>query len=180
MRKIVLSMYVSLDGVVEEPAWTMPFWNDEIAQFKYNELFESDALLLGRITYQGFAKAWPSMKDEQGFADRMNGLPKFVASRTLEEMEWNATLIKGDIVEEVSKLKQQSGQNILIFGSADFAQTLMQHNLIDEYRLLIYPVILGGGKRLFKDGSNTKLKLVDTKPFGSGVVALTYQPAPSE
>ncbi len=179
MRKVIVSEYASLDGVVENPAWTAPFWNDEIAKFKYDELFESDTLLLGRITYEGFAKAWPTMKDEQGFADRMNNLPKFVASTTLAEMEWNASPIKGDIAEEVSKLKQQSGQNILLYGSGDFVKTLMQHNLIDEYRLLIYPVVLGKGDRLFKDGSMATLKLVDTKTFSSGAVALTYQPAPS-
>lgn len=176
MRKVIVSEYVSLDGVMEEPAWTMPYWNDEIAKFKFDELFASDALLLGRVTYQGFAKAWPSMTDEQGFADRMNSLPKYVASRTLEEAEWNATLIKENIAEEVSKLKQQSGQNLLVYGSADFVHTLMQHDLIDEYRLLVYPVVLGGGKRLFKDGSKTTLKLVETKTFSSGVVVLTYQP----
>jgi len=180
MRKVIVSEYVSLDGVVEEPAWTMPFWNDEIAKFKFDELFASDALLLGRVTYQGFAKAWPSMTDEEGFADRMNSMPKVVASRSLPEAEWNATLIKENIAAEVSKLKQQPGQDLLIYGSAGFVQTLMGHNLIDEYRLLVYPVVLGSGKRLFKDGSNTTLKLVETKTFSSDVVLLSYRPAPSE
>jgi dihydrofolate reductase len=100
MRKVVVSMYVSLDGVIEEPAWTWPYWNEEIAKFKFDELFASDALLLGRVTYQGFAKAWPSMTDKEGFADRMNSLPKYVASTTLEKAEWNATLIKENIAEE--------------------------------------------------------------------------------
>ena len=118
-------------------------WNDEIAGFKSDENFASDALLLGRVTYQGFAKAWPTMTGEHGFADRMNSLPKYVASRTLETTEWNATLLKGNIADEVSKLKQQPGQNLLVYGSADFVQTLMQHDLIDEYRLLVYPVVLG-------------------------------------
>ena len=176
MRKVIVSEYVSLDGVMEEPGWTMPYWNDEIAKFKFDELFASDALLLGRVTYQGFVKAWPSMTDEEGFADRMNSLPKYVASRTLEEAEWNATLIKDNIADEVSKLKQRSGQKLLVYGSGDFVHTLMQHDLIDELRLLVYPVVLGKGKRLFKDESNKKLKLVETKAFSSGVVLLSYQP----
>ncbi len=176
MRKVIVSEYVSLDGVMEEPAWTMPYWYDEIAKFKFDELFASDALLLGRVTYQGFVRAWPSMTDEEGFADRMNSLPKYVASRTLEEAEWNATLIKDNIAEEVARLKQQPGQDLLIYGSGDFVQTLMQHDLIDELRLLVYPVVLGKGKRLFKDESNKKLKLVETKAFSSGVVLLSYQP----
>lgn len=176
MRKVIVSEYVSLDGVMEEPGWTMPYWNDEIAKFKFDELFASDALLLGRVTYQGFVRAWPSMTDEEGFADRMNSLPKYVASKTLEEAEWNATLIKDNIAEEVARLKQQPGQDLLIYGSGDFVQTLMQHDLIDELRLLVYPVVLGKGKRLFKDESNKKLKLVETKAFSSGVVLLSYQP----
>jgi dihydrofolate reductase len=177
MRKVVVTEYVTLDGVMEEPAWTGPYWNDEIAKFKFDELFASDALLLGRVTYQGFAKAWPSMTDEQGFADRMNSLPKYVASRTLEAAEWNASLIKDAVADEVVRLKQQPGQNLLVYGSGDLVQTLMQHDLVDEYRILVYPVVLGSGKRLFKDGSTATLKLVDTKTFSSGVVALTYEPA---
>jgi dihydrofolate reductase len=176
MRKVIVSEYVSLDGVMEEPAWTTPYWNDEIAKFKFDELFASDALLLGRVTYHGFAKAWPSMTDEEGFADRMNNLPKYVASRTLQEAEWNATLIKGNIADEVSELKQQPGQNLLVYGSGEFVHTLMQHNLIDELRLLVYPVVLGSGKRIFKEGSNSTLKLVETKSFSSGVVLLSCQP----
>lgn len=177
MRNVIVSEYVSLDGVMEEPMWTVPYWNDDIAKFKLDELFSSDALLLGRVTYQGFAKAWPSMQDEQGFADRMNSLHKYVASRTLEEAEWNATVLKHNIVDEVADLKQQPGENLLIFGSGELVQTLIQHDLIDEYRLLVYPVVLGGGKRLFKEESKTTLKLVGTTTFSSGVVALTYHPA---
>ncbi len=180
MRKVIVSEYVTLDGVMEEPGtWSFQFWNDEAAKFKFDELFASDALLLGRVTYQGFAKAWPSMTDEQGFADRMNSLPKFVVSTTLKEVEWNnARLMKGNIAEEVSKLKQQPGQDILVSGSGELVHTLMQHDLIDEYRLMVHPVVLGSGKRLFRDGSDTTvLRLVDTKTFSSGVVVLTYQPA---
>jgi len=191
MRNVVVSEFVTLDGVMEDPGgaegfehggWTMANWSEDIGKYKFDELFASDALLLGRVTYQGFAAAWPSMADEGGFADRMNSLPKFVASTTLKEVEWNnSRLIKGNIAEEVSNLKQQPGQDILIAGSGDLVQTLMQHNLIDEYRLLVYPVALGSGKRLFREGSDTiALRLVETKTFSSGVVALVYQPTAKE
>ena len=115
------------------------------------------------------------MKDEQGFADRMNSLPKYVASTTLAEAEWKASLIKDNIAAEVARLKQQPGLDLLIYGSGDFVQTLMQHDLIDEYRLLVYPVVLGSGKRLFRDGSKTSLKFVETRTFSSVVVLLCYQ-----
>lgn len=128
------------------------------------------------MTYEGFAAAWPTLTDEQGFADRMNGLPKYVVSKTLQKPEWNNShVIKGNIAGEVARLKQQSGQNIMVAGSARLVQTLIQHGLVDEYRLLVYPVVLGRGKRLFEDGSTTTLKLVDAIPFISGVVALLYQ-----
>ena len=126
MGQIIVSMYLSLDGVMEEPAWTAPYFNEEVAKFQSNLLFESEALLLGRVTYQGFAAAWPSMTDEEGFADKMNSIPKFVASTTLEKTEWNANLIKDNVIEEISKLKEQPGQNLLIYGSGDLTQTLMQ------------------------------------------------------
>jgi dihydrofolate reductase len=161
----------------EHGGWTLPYWNEEIGKVKFDELFASDALLLGRVTYQGFAAAWPSVTDEAGFADRMNSLPKVVVSTTLEEVEWNnSRLIKGNVAEEVSKLKHEVGQDILIAGSGALVQTLMQHDLIDDYRLLVYPVVLGSGKRLFQDGSKTTLRLVETKTFRSGVVLLHYQP----
>ncbi|TGE33205.1 dihydrofolate reductase family protein [Desulfosporosinus sp. Sb-LF] len=180
MRKVIVSMYLTLNGVMEDPAWTTPYWNDEIAKFKFDELFSSDALLLGRVTYQGFAAAWPSMTDEEGFADRMNSLPKFVVSKTLAEVMWNACLIKENVSEEVSKLKQQPGQDILIYGSGDLVDTLIQHDLIDEYRLLVYPIILGMGKRLFREGREMTLRLLDTKTFSSGVVALIYRTKKNE
>ena len=191
MRKAIVSEYVTLDGVIEDPSgaegfehggWSMQFFDEEVANYKYDELFASDALLLGRVTYQGFAAAWPSVTDEVGFADRMNSLPKYVVSTTLEEpLEWNnSTLIKGDVAGEVSKLKQQPGRDILMYGSADLMHTLMQHDLIDEYRIWVHPVVLGSGKRLFREGSETKvLRLVDTTTFSSGVVVLSYQPAQS-
>ncbi|MCM3772358.1 MULTISPECIES: dihydrofolate reductase family protein [Priestia] len=176
MRKIIVSMYLSLDGVIEEPAWTMPYFNEEVAKFQSDLLFESEALLLGRVTYQGFAATWPSMADEDDFADKMNSMPKFVASTTLEEVEWNASLIKGNITEEVSKLKQEPGQNLLIYGSSDLINTLMQHDLIDEYHFMVHPIVLGNGKRLFKDRHDTKsFKLLKTTTTSSGVVILSYQ-----
>ncbi len=181
MRKVIASEYLTLDGVMEAPnKWSFQFWNEEAA--KFDELFASDALLLERVTYQGFAAAWPSMTDEAGFADRMNNLPKFVVSRTWEEVKWNnSRLIKGNIAEEVSRLKLQPGQDILLAGSADLVHTLMQHDLVDEYRLMVHPVVVGSGKRLFRDGMDTTvLKLVDTKAFSSGIVVLSYQPAGKE
>jgi len=178
MRKLVVSEFISLDGVVEEPSWTVPYWNDEIAQFKYDELFSSDALLVGRVTYQGFAAAWPSRTDEQGYADRMNTLPKHVVTTTLQEASWNnSTLVKQNIFDKISRLKEQPGQNILVFGSGTLANSLIQKNLVDEYNLLVYPVLVGNGKRLFNNGSQAALKLFQSKNFSSGVVLLRYQPA---
>jgi dihydrofolate reductase len=184
MRKVVVTEFMALDGVIESPEkWSFPFWNDEIAKFKHAELFASDALLLGRVTYQGFAAAWPSRTDEAGFADRINSLPKYVVSTTLDKADWNnSTIIKDAkrIAAEVSNLKQQPGQDILIYGSAGLVNTLMQYNLIDQYQLLVYPIVLGSGLRLFKDESKATLNLVETKAFDSGVVLLRYQPAQSE
>jgi dihydrofolate reductase len=190
MRKVVVTEYVSLDGVIEDPGgaegfehggWTIPYWDEEIAKAQYGQLFASDALLLGRVTYEEFAVAWPNMEHEGGdFAIRMNSLPKFVATTTQDQLKWNATPLKGDVAEEVAKLKQQPGQDLLIYGSGELVRTLMQHGLIDQYNLLVYPVVLGSGKRLFGDASKTALKLVETKPFGSGVVLLTYRSAQHE
>ena len=191
MRKVIASEFVSLDGVMEDPRWTFQFSSEEQEKFKFDELAASDALLLGRVTYEGFAAAWPDMVEQyEGprraelgeYADMMNGYPKFVVSTSLEGVEWNnSRLIKGHVAEEVSRLKRQPGKDILIFGSADLVNTLMQRDLIDEYRLMVFPVVVGSGKRLFRDGVDTKvLRLVDTKAFGSGVVVLTYQAAGKE
>jgi len=175
MRKIVVTEFMSLDGIMEEPAWTFPYWNDETARFKGEETDASDALLLGRVTYEGFAAAWPKSTDEG--ADYFNGVRKYVVSTTLDKAAWNnSTLIKDDVVGAVTKLKQGEGQDIAVHGSATLVQTLMQHDLVDRYRLLVYPVVLGKGKRLFKEGTPATLKLVESKPFNSGVVALIYEP----
>jgi dihydrofolate reductase len=176
MRNIVVTEFISLDGVMEKPRWTFEYWNDEIAKFKGEESSASDALLLGRVTYQGFAAAWPESEDEG--ADYFNSVRKYVVSETLEEpLDWNnSTLIKDDIVGEITNLKQQDGKDITVHGSATLVQTLMQHDLVDRYRLLVYPVVLGEGKRLFSEGIPATLKLLESRSFGSGVVALIYEP----
>lgn len=181
MRKLVVSEFLSLDGVVEDPAWSFPFESEEKDRFKFDELAAADALLLGRVTYEGFAAAWPQMEEETGeYGAWMNGYPKHVASTTLQEpLQWNnSRLIEGDVAEGVSELKQGSGGDILVFGSGDLVNTLMQNDLVDEYRLMIFPVVVGKGKRLFGEDSGTKtMRLLDSKAFSSGVVVLTYGPA---
>jgi dihydrofolate reductase len=189
VRRVIASEFVSLDGVMEDPSWTFQFSSVEQERFKFDELAESDALLLGRVTYVGFASAWPIMMEQyEGprraelgeYTDMMNGYPKYVVSTTLEEpVEWNnSTLINGNVEEEVTRLKQQPGKDILVFGSGELANTLMQHGLIDEYRLMVFPIVVGSGKRLFEDDiETTVLELVDTKTFGSDVVVLSYRPA---
>jgi dihydrofolate reductase len=188
MGKIILSEFLTLDGVMEGPGneehfhrdkWSFQFPSKEGLKFAFDQLMASDALLLGRVTYEGFAKAWPSMKDEWGFADKMNSMPKFVVSATLKETGWNnSRVIKENVAEEVAKLKRQTERDILVYGSADLVHSLMRYDLIDEYRLMVFPIILGTGKRLFGDGSDTTvLRLVEAKTFSSGVVLLTYQPA---
>jgi dihydrofolate reductase len=182
MRKIVATEYVTLDGVMHEPGqWSGQFFNDEAVKFKYDELFASDALLLGRVTYEGFAKAWPTMTGTGDFGERMNGIPKYVVSTTLTNPEWNNShVISANVVEEISKLKQDPGQDILLAGSGVLLHTLMENDLVDEYRLMLHPIVLGSGKRLFENENQTKtLKLVETKPFASGIVVLTYHPAQS-
>ena len=185
MRRIVVTEFVTLDGVMEDPGgaekferggWAFQFdRGPEGDKFKGDELFASDAALLGRVTYKGFAAAWPSRTGE--FADKMNGMPKYVVSTTLEKADWNnSTLIKSNVAEEVSRLKAMPGQDILVAGSAQLVHTLMQHDLVDEYRLMVFPVVLGKGKRLFNDGSERHaLRLVEAKPVGlAGVITLVY------
>lgn len=176
--KLIVTEFMTLDGVVGEPQeWSFPYWSDETGKFKFEELQGTDAHLLGRITYQSFASAWPERTDEQGFAERMNSLPKYVVSTTLKKAEWNnSTIIKTNVVEEIAKLKKQPGGDILIAGSMTLIRTLMEHDLVDEYRLLVYPIVLGKGKRLFSDGVAASLQLTESKPMGSGVVLLRYQP----
>ncbi|HEX8684154.1 MAG TPA: dihydrofolate reductase family protein [Ardenticatenaceae bacterium] len=183
MSRLVVTEYVTVDGVMEDPVWIGPYYDDEFAKFKFDELFAGDALLMGRATYEYFAPVWinetadDDAPGQEGFADRVRALPKYVVSTTLEKTEWhNSHLIKTNVVEAITKLKEQPGQDILVAGSGTLVQTLMQHDLVDEYRLLVYPLVLGSGRRLFKDGSLATLKLVDSRVFHSGVLALIYHP----
>ena len=186
MRKIIVSEFLKLDGVMEDPGgaegtryggWTFQFSSPEQEQYKFEELFQADALLLGRRTYQGFAATWPTMPGTGAFGEHMNSMPKYVVSTTLSDMIWNASLLQGDLTEALSRLKQEEGQDILVAGSAQLVHTLHGRNLIDEYRLMVFPVVLGSGKRLFPEGGEKKtLKLVESKPFASGVMVLTYRP----
>jgi dihydrofolate reductase len=178
-RKLAATLFVSLDGVVESPEkWSLPYWDDEIAKFKLAETMATDALLLGRVTYESFAAAWPGRKDPEGFADKFNSMPKYVASRTLSKLDWNNShLIKGVLAIEVAKLKQQPGNDIVIHGSPGLIHALMPQDLIDEYRLLVCPVLLGSGKRLFDETSKGKLMLADSHTYGKGVVKLVYRRA---
>jgi dihydrofolate reductase len=190
--RIVVTEFVSLDGVMEAPGggedfkhagWTFEIERgDEGDKFKLDETLSSEALLLGRKTYEGFAAAWPSRTDEVGFADKFNSMPKYVVSSTLENPEWNnTTVLKGDPVEEVSKLSQRPGGDIVVHGSAQLVQTLLEHELVDELRLMIYPVVLGTGKRLFGETSDKKrLRLTDSKTVGDGITICIYEPARPE
>jgi dihydrofolate reductase len=187
MGKVVVTEFVSLDGVMEDPGgaedfkhggWTFEFDSgDEGNQFKLDETLEAEALLLGRVTYEGFAAAWPSMEDPVGFADKMNGMPKYVVSTTLENPEWNnSTVLKGDLGEEIGKLKQEIDGVILVGGSAQLAQSLVELDLVDEFRLMVFPVVLGSGKRLFGEASDKRtLRLADSKTVGDGIVILTLE-----
>jgi dihydrofolate reductase len=188
MRKLVVSEFVSVDGVMEDPGgaegtvggpWARGL-TKEGSQFKFEEVMAADALLLGRVTYEGFAAAWPSMKDEGGFADKMNGMPKYVVSKTLDKADWNnSTILRGDVFQEIAKLKQKDGGDILVNGSAQLVAALMEHNLVDEFRLMVFPVVLGKGKRMFSEGlDRTALKLAEVKPMGA-VVTLILHPAKS-
>jgi dihydrofolate reductase len=185
--RIVVTEFVSLDGVVEDPGGSEHFerggWafqtdrGQEGDRFKLDETMASEALLLGRVTYEGFAASWPSRDGE--FADKFNSMPKYVVSSTLQQPEWNnSTVLKGDVVEEVSKLRQGQDGDIVVHGSAQLVQTLLEHDLVDELRLMVFPVVLGAGKRLFGDTSDKKpLRLADSKTVGGGVDILIYQPA---
>ena len=187
MGRIVVTEFISLDGVIEDPGGAEDFkyggWSFEISRgdegdkFKLEEAFASEALLLGRVTYEGFAAAWPSREGE--FADKFNTMPKYVVSSTLVEPEWNNSIVlNGDLAAEVAKLKQQHDGDIVVHGSARLVQSLVEHDLVDELRLMVYPVVLGSGRRLFGETSDKKtLRLADSKVVGDGVTILTYVPA---
>ena len=177
MRKLVEATFVSLDGVIQAPErWAMPFFGGAKDHF-LAELNRFDALLLGRATYEKFAATWSQIKGDPYF-DKINSLPKFVASKTLKDTTWNATLLPGDAAEAVRRLKMQPGKDMVKYGTGSFDRTLIEHRLIDEFHLSIFPITVGTGRRLFEDvGFNIpKLKLTETKALDSGVVALTYVP----
>ncbi|MFB9993513.1 dihydrofolate reductase family protein [Deinococcus oregonensis] len=178
MRKVIVTEFLTLDGVMEDPTpWQQGYSSPEIGQFKSEELFESGALLLGRVTYQAFAQYWPTATDTGAFGERMNSLPKFVATTTLNSLDWNATALGENVVGAVKELKRQAGGPLLVYGSGTFAQTLLRHGLVDELRLMVYPVVLGRGQRFFSGENRLTLELVTSRPLGAGVLLLTYQPA---
>jgi dihydrofolate reductase len=190
MGRIIVSEFVSLDGVMQDPGgdskWKHAGWSFKVSRgeegdkFKFEETRESEALLLGRVTYEGFAAAWPHVPGE--FGDMFNNMPKYVVSSTLTKADWkNSTILKGDVVKEVSELKKRLKGNIVVHGSARLVQTLLEHDLVDELRLMVYPVILGSGKRLFGDTTDKKpLKLTESRTVGDGVAILIFTKANKE
>jgi dihydrofolate reductase len=185
MSQIIVSEFVTLDGVMEAPGgepghahsgWVFDFMSDEQLQYKLEETLEAESLLIGRVTYESFAGAWPERSGD--FADKMNAMPKHVVSTTLRKPEWNnTTVISQDVLGSILRLKERNGGPIVVYGSRTLVHTLMEHDLVDEYRLMIFPVVLGSGRKLFPDTpTKTMLRLVETKPFSSGVVVHTYQP----
>ena len=193
MGKLIVSEFITLDGVIEAPGggegfehagWSFTFnRGDEGDRFKFDELMAAEAQLLGRVTYEGFARAWPSMTGTGEFGEKMNSMPKYVVSTTLTDdgAGWNnSTVIRADVAGRVSTLKAQVAGDVLVSGSALLVRTLAEHNLVDEYRLMVFPIVLGSGQRLFGDGTpRSVLRLVESKPVGSdGILILTYEPAP--
>ncbi|MEV6599245.1 dihydrofolate reductase family protein [Actinoplanes sp. NPDC051346] len=177
MGKLVAVSYVTLDGVFEEPAWSGPYFNEELGNWQDANLSEADALLLGRKTYEGFKAAWPQMEASTGdFGKRMNSMPKHVATTTLTEPEWNATFLHGEVADAVAKLKTEPG-NLLLNGSADLLNYLTRHNLVDEYRLMIYPVVVGEGRTLWHEGTKVALRHTGSWTTKTGVEVVTYVPA---
>jgi dihydrofolate reductase len=178
-RKIVAALFISLDGVVESPdKWHFPYFNEEMGEAVMAAMGESDAMMMGRVNYQEWSQFWPAQPSDDPFAARMNGVQKYVVSTTLDKVEWNnSTLINGDIVAEITKLKQQPGKDISISGSGTLVQSLLDLGLLDELRLLVHPIVVGSGKRLFADASQQQaLTLNSSQVFSTGVVYLTYQP----
>jgi dihydrofolate reductase len=190
-RRIVATNYISLDGVIQDPVgmeqsglgnWTGPFSRGpEGDRVKHEELMAAGAVLLGRVTYDSFAAVWPTVDDAAGFARRINSLPKYVASRSLEAADWNNTsIIEEDLVDAVRRIRNEDGGDILIYGSASLVHQLIPHDLVDEFRLMIFPVVLGRGTRLFPEGFSRRLKLIDNMQMGDGIVQLTFEPATAD
>jgi dihydrofolate reductase len=182
MRKIIVEAEVSLDGVVnaEQPDFwqkVFQFHSPDVSAWLDDLLFEPDALLMGKVTYESFATVWPTRQGKM--ADKINSMPKYVASRTLTEpLQWNATLIKGDAAEAIGKLKQEPGGSLLQYGIGELTQTMLEHGLVDEFRLLIFPFTYGDGPRMFEHMGVNTMKLLESTTFASGAVALHYQPQP--
>jgi dihydrofolate reductase len=185
MRRIVVSEFISLDGIFEDPGgaekykyggWTLTYNNDEFMKFKTEELRAADAQLLGRITYEGFARAWPEREGDE-FSDKFNSMPKYVVSKTLKKATWNNShMIKKGHAREIARLKETKGGDILVNGSGQLVNFLLALGLVDEIRLLVYPIVLGIGKHLFDERTHVKLKLLEAMPFKTGVVAFRYEP----
>jgi dihydrofolate reductase len=177
MRKIIESTLVSLDGVIGDPhLWAMNYFDNEAQEDSLELLLASDAMLMGRRTYEIFAGVWPARTGD--YADRMNSIRKYVFSSTLERADWNnSTIIRGDVAAEVAKLKQQDGQDLVMYGHGPLGQTLLEHGLLDELRFCIHPLLVGRGRLLFRESEKTILKLIAKKTLGTGVVVLSYQPA---
>lgn len=183
MGKIIVTEFITADGVIEAPGpshdfkhagWSMNFWNDDIQQFKLGEMRETDALLLGRVTYDGFAAAWPGRNDADGFADRINSVPKYVATSTLKSAGWNNSHIIGrDLAADVAAIKRDHG-TLYVHGSGKLANALLKHGLVDELSFLVYPVALGEGQRFFEQGTNVTLDLIETRAMDKGVSLIRY------
>jgi len=192
MRKLIVAEFITLDGVIQAPGsvdedtdggfvhggWTHPYWHDEIGAHFFQAMTESDTLLLGRKTWQVHGAAFDPMPDGDSFGDVMKSKQKYVVSTTLKDASlWrNSTIISKNVVEEIRKLKEQTGQNILLDGSSVLAHTLIENDLVDEYALHVYPLVLGGGKKLFPEGSRVNLKLIEATPLPTGVVYQRYEP----
>jgi dihydrofolate reductase len=177
MKKLVESTFVSLDGSIENPQnWSPPYWDNEHSGYARKLLWDADALLLGRKTYENFAEAWPPRAGADDFTDRMNELPKYVASNTLTDTTWNASVLEGDTVEAIRKLKDEDGGSLLKFGTGELDRTLLEHDLVDEFHFWYFPVIAGGGQRLLDDVDATHLELLDVARFKSGIVVHVLGP----
>jgi dihydrofolate reductase len=176
MRKLVESTFVTLDGSIGEPqVWGPPYWDEEHMAYAAGLLSAADALLLGRVTYEVFSEAWPQRSGDP-FADTINAMPKHVASTTLTDATWNASIIEGDVAEGVAALKDQPGGDLLKYGTGALDRTLMEHGLVDEFHFWVFPVIAGGGERLFEGFDTTHLKLLDSSTFASGIVVHVLEP----
>ncbi|MFG1608468.1 dihydrofolate reductase family protein [Actinoplanes sp. NPDC049265] len=177
MGKIFAVEYVTLDGVFEEPSWSGPYFNDELQDWQFQNTMAADIQLLGRVTYEGFKEAWPAMEEATGeFGRKFNAMPKQVATTTLTEPEWQASFIQGDVAEAVRGLKEQH-DNIVINGSGALLNYLTKHNLVDEYRIMVYPVVVGAGRKLWDEGTKVALSLAHSWTTKTGVAVLTYVPA---